>query len=351
MAKETLQLKTDNNEIKVSVLCTTYNHEHCLRKCLDSFLAQKTNFKFEVIVHDDASTDNTQDIVREYAEKYPNIIVPIHQKENQDSKDVAILDGIMFPMSKGKYIAICEGDDYWCDELKLQRQFDFMEKNPDFIGCFHNTIKHDLLCKQKDKKFNHWHKKHVLTAKDVFGGYRVHTSSYFVRREHYLKPEYGRKYWFGDIVRLTYWFSLGKLMCLPYVMSVYNVNNFSSVTTGYKKQGLEYLANKLLLELQYLDEYNAATKYKFSYFVNQRKKMRSFTAFFTIYEDKLKKCQSAKEYHFVLKEIKTSTAYKEGFKSYKTYSGLMFRIRWFIKNIIPFWLYKFIINRKHNGKS
>lgn len=114
----------------VSIQCTVYNHEPYLRQCLDGFVMQKTNFPFEAIVHDDASTDHSADIIREYAEKYPDIIKPIYETENQWSKHDGNLAHIMDKACHGKYIAICEGDDYWTDPLKLQKQVDFLEKNP-----------------------------------------------------------------------------------------------------------------------------------------------------------------------------------------------------------------------------
>jgi len=97
---------------------------------------QKTGFDFEVLIHDDASTDGTSDIIREYEKKYPNIIKPIYQKENQYSKGVLISLTYQFPRAKGKYIALCEGDDYWTDPYKLQKQVDFMEANPEYSLCF-----------------------------------------------------------------------------------------------------------------------------------------------------------------------------------------------------------------------
>ncbi len=127
-----------DEQIMVSVFCATYNHEKYIRKCLDGFIMQKTNFKFEVLVHDDASTDKTADIIREYEEKYPDIIKPIYQTENQYSKGVQIGVTFQYPRAKGKYIAFCEGDDYWCDENKLQRQFDIMESHPECSICVHN---------------------------------------------------------------------------------------------------------------------------------------------------------------------------------------------------------------------
>ncbi len=122
---------TDNTPL-VSIRCITYNHEPYIRQCLEGFVMQQTNFKFEAIVHDDASTDGTAAIVAEFAEKYPDIIKPIYQTENQWSKRDGSLTRAINPHLKGKYIAMCEGDDYWIDPLKLQKQVDFLEANPGY---------------------------------------------------------------------------------------------------------------------------------------------------------------------------------------------------------------------------
>lgn len=118
-----------NNPL-VSIRCLVYNHGPYLRQCLDGFVMQKTDFAFEAIVHDDASTDNSAAIIREYAEKYPDIIKPIYESENQYRKGTIgkIMDHAVSPSSK--YIAICEGDDYWTDSLKLQKQVDYLERHP-----------------------------------------------------------------------------------------------------------------------------------------------------------------------------------------------------------------------------
>lgn len=122
----------------VSVLTLAYNQAPYIRECLDGILMQKTNFAFELLIHDDASTDGTTDIIREYEAKYPYIIKPIYQTENQYTRGGKIMERFMYPRAKGKYIAMCEGDDYWTDPLKLQKQVDFMEANPDCSLCCHH---------------------------------------------------------------------------------------------------------------------------------------------------------------------------------------------------------------------
>lgn len=123
----------------VSVICITYNHERYIRKCLDGFIMQKTSFPFEVIVHDDASTDKTACVIREYEEKYPEIIKPIYQTENQYSKGNNNITGLTVKYAKGKYIAMCEGDDFWNDPDKLEKQVSILRDNPTCKMCVHKV--------------------------------------------------------------------------------------------------------------------------------------------------------------------------------------------------------------------
>lgn len=125
--------------LQVSIVTLVYNHAPFLRQCLDGFLMQQCNFEFEVLVHDDASTDGSADIIREYEARYPDIIKPIYQTENQYSRGGLVNMRFNFPRARGRYIAMCEGDDYWTDPLKLQKQVDFLEQAPDFVLSFHNT--------------------------------------------------------------------------------------------------------------------------------------------------------------------------------------------------------------------
>lgn len=135
-----MPLKKESEELMVTIRCITYNHERYIRQCLEGFTMQKTNFRFEAIVHDDASTDGTANIIREYAEKYLDIIKPIFETENQYSKHDGSIARILNEHTHGKYVAMCEGDDYWIDPLKLQKQVDFLENNPEYTMCFHNAV-------------------------------------------------------------------------------------------------------------------------------------------------------------------------------------------------------------------
>lgn len=172
-----------NQEIVVSIKCLIYNHEQYIRQCLDGIVMQKTNFCFEAIVHDDASTDSSAAIIREYAEKYPHIIKPIYETENQYSKRDGSLTRIMNAACKGKYIAVCEGDDYWIDPLKLQKQVDILESD-NGIMLVHTGFKTinefgDNISWPKYQRFRKiskkekgilslWNKNHIMTLTTMF---------------------------------------------------------------------------------------------------------------------------------------------------------------------------------------
>jgi len=123
----------------VSIVCITFNHERFIDSAISSFLEQETIYPFEIIIHDDASTDNTANIIKNYLDKYPNIIKVILQTENQYSKGNKASD-LCFRMAEGKYIATCEGDDFWCDSTKLNKQVGFLEANPDYVISCHNAF-------------------------------------------------------------------------------------------------------------------------------------------------------------------------------------------------------------------
>lgn len=120
---------------KVSVICCAYNQESYIRECIDGLVNQDTSFRYEIIIHDDASADGTADIIREYHQKYPDLIRPICQRENQYSRKTGILKTFVYPRLKGKYVAICEGDDYWTDPKKLQKQVEVLEAEPHYSMC------------------------------------------------------------------------------------------------------------------------------------------------------------------------------------------------------------------------
>lgn len=173
------------NNVMVSVVCPAYNHEKYIRDALNSFVMQKTSFKYEILVNDDASTDSTANIIREFEKKYPNVIRGVYQKENQYHKVHSIISDLLIPLAKGKYIAICEGDDYWTDVYKLQKQFDIMEQNPtiDMCACKGVVVSADK--KSFFQEVSPMNRSGVLSVEEVIrgGGEYVVTASLFYRKE------------------------------------------------------------------------------------------------------------------------------------------------------------------------
>lgn len=253
----------------VSVICFTYNHEPYIRSALDGFVMQKTNFKYEVLVHDDASTDNTSKIILEYAEKYPDIIKPQIEAENKHQRHIPF---DTWKFVQGKYVAFCEGDDYWTDEYKLQKQYDAMEQNPDATMCVHKTktiFENDASktsfypnCKFSTKK---------MTPVEYMSFYRngsFHTSSHFMRASVYKQIKTNRPDCFmhitGDQIMQLYSVSKGSIYCISDVMSVYRRNAVGSWSQSIKKISVEKSVAEHQGYISDLKAYDEYTERKFS---------------------------------------------------------------------------------------
>ncbi len=211
----------------VSVAVLSYQHTDYIRACLDGILMQETVFPYEILIHDDASTDGTDQIIREYASKYPDLIFPTYQTENQFSKGVrGLLATLVFPKCRGKYIAICEGDDYWTDPLKLQRQIDFLEAHEDYAGCSHNTRIIYENGAQDDALTVTSAAKDFYTIDDITRGHiYFHTSSMVYRN--IFKGDFPKKYmtdYMGDWFLLMAHANVGPIKYIDNVMSVYRVH-------------------------------------------------------------------------------------------------------------------------------
>lgn len=219
-------METKENPVMVSISCITYNQEKYIRDALNGFVMQKTNFRYEAIVHDDCSTDHTADIVREYAEKYPDIIKPIYEEENQYSKGVNSQMGAKIDaMTHGKYIALCEGDDYWTDPLKLQKQVDFLESHPEYSMCFHRTRTkaEGHRDKHEENKFE-FLREGEYTREDQLRMMRiVPTCSILIRSNIYRKRPRNKKFTIGDLVVVATALTYGRIYCLGDEMAVYRL--------------------------------------------------------------------------------------------------------------------------------
>lgn len=221
------------NEIQVSVCCIAYNQANYIRKTLEGFVAQETDFRFEVLIHDDASTDGTADIIREYAEKYPELIKPILQTENQYSKGVRINPTFNYPRAKGRYFAFCEGDDYWCDSRKLQKQYDAMENNPRCALCVHQSRCIDAEGRPLRRRFPAIGiGEGVLPAEQYIhlelavSPWLFQTSSYFLKRE--VLDDWGEfesEYPVGDLPLVLMALQFGDCYFIAREMSCYRVDS------------------------------------------------------------------------------------------------------------------------------
>lgn len=261
-------MKKDSIPLMVTVRCITYNHAPYIRQCLDGFVMQKTNFQFEVVVHDDASTDGTADIVMEYAEKYPQIIRPIFEKENQYSiGGFYLINTIMeekYPC--GKYIAECEGDDYWTDPSKLQLQVDFLENNPDYSMCFHsvNYLENGIIInndKRSDIPCD-------FTAKKIIheGGLFCATCSLLFRSKFNLEmPEFRRLAIEGGVgdSPLQVLLSLrGKVHYFPQIMGCYRYGSQGSWTYEINSNKIKRIKH-LMSGIAWYKELDEYTKYQY----------------------------------------------------------------------------------------
>ncbi|MCQ2053817.1 MAG: glycosyltransferase [Fibrobacter sp.] len=251
----------------VSILCATYNQEKYIAQTIEGFLIQKVDFPIEIIIHDDASTDGTADIVRKYEAEHPDLIKGIYQTENQYSKKVPIWNTFIYPKATGKYFAECEGDDYWTDPSKLQRQVDFLESHPDYIlshtafkyydqnnGVFleDQSIKRNLEIQEKELE------KLSLNILDR-NQYRIQTVTTLYRRELWslITDSFAMSKYFlmGDTQLFFFASTLGKIHYDPTVTSVYRLTPNSACHRGEKNKA-QYRFNLSCEEMRvYLSKY------------------------------------------------------------------------------------------------
>lgn len=207
-----------NNPL-LTIWCPTYNHEKFIAQTIEGFLLQKVNFPIEIIIHDDASTDASASIIRDYELRYPYKIRGLYSSINQFSKDSSYLTKKLIKEAKGKYVALCEGDDYWTDPLKLQKQIDFLEANNDFSACFHNVkvlkngnIENDDMMEGHD----------IITIYDLAKTNYIRTCSFVFRNK--LVTQLPAN--FDGVVGMDYLFFMliaqyGKIKKLPDIMAIY----------------------------------------------------------------------------------------------------------------------------------
>ena len=257
------------SKVAVSIICNTYNQEAYIEDAIQGFLMQKTDFPFEVLIHDDASTDQTARIIRKYEEKYPEIIKPIYQKENQYSQHISIVKKYQLPRASGEFIAFCEGDDYWTDEEKLKKQVDALRRHPETDICGHKARKESKegfagYVAPRDKN-------EIIPIEEIIrngGGQYIATASLMIRRDAICQ-----KTPMMDIISLDYVWQLqgalrGGLVYLNDEMSVYRVMSNGSWTIRMKGQTKTRNAHsdRVMNMLKAFDEY---TNHRYTETVHQ----------------------------------------------------------------------------------
>ena len=227
----------------VSVLCTAYNHEEYIRDALESIVTQQTDFPFELLVNDDASTDGTAAIIREYAEKYPDIVRPFYQEKNLYSQGIDIYYAVFFPNVRGKYVAFCEGDDYWTDPTKLQRQVEFLEAHPEYSACVHNTLLHYCTGSCPDGELVQRGEDCDVEFEDILPGMNTawHTSSILAKTPLLADPpdfyHVAAGYGFGDYPYGIWLRHNGPVHFIARTMSVYRIcSNGAAWSSGVEGQ-------------------------------------------------------------------------------------------------------------------
>ncbi|MFR9543692.1 MAG: glycosyltransferase [Rikenellaceae bacterium] len=243
----------------VTVKCNTYNHAPYIRQCLEGFVMQQTNFKFEVNLYDDASTDGTTEIVKEYIEKYPHLFRPFIQKVNLFSTNKPLRRKIIDSNIRGKYIAFCEGDDYWIDPLKLQKQVDFLEANPDY-GLCHTRMKRLI---QKTGKMVESQTLVGLkeTAETLLTNYYIYTLTTMYRADLYsqyckeVEPQ--NKGWLmGDTPMFLWFLTNSKIKGFEDITGVYRILEESASHTNDRVKATRFLLSSIDMGAYFIKRYN-----------------------------------------------------------------------------------------------
>ena len=237
-----------SEKIMVSVMCTAFNHEEYIRQALEGMVSQKTDFDYEILINDDVSSDGTADIIREYAAKYPEKIRAFFPEKNLYSQNIDVYYHSFFPSARGKYVAFCEGDDYWCDESKLQRQVDFLEAHPDYSACVHNTELLYCAGNRENEPLIKREGERDVEFEDILPGMNNawHTSSLVAKTEllknppdyYYVACDYG----FGDYPYGIWLRHNGPVRFLDRCMSVYRINS----NVGSWSSGVDFATDKLI---------------------------------------------------------------------------------------------------------
>lgn len=259
-------------EILVSVVCITYNHANYIMDALNSFLSQKTNFKYEIVIHDDASTDKTVEIIHGYEIMHRNLVHAIYEKENQQSKTKnSLFMRDVYSICKGKYIALCEGDDFWLDSHKLQIQVDFLEGHPEYILSVHNAIR--LNCEDGTiETINPYDEGKTLSPEEIIMQYHgnVPTAS-MVMRADVLKgmEDLFFLYDVGDWLLQLCCITRGKVYYTDRIMSAYRFKHKDSWIMTQTEDFQKHIVHVFNM-IDFLQKYNKFTQSVFDKYIIAR---------------------------------------------------------------------------------
>ena len=302
--------KETENEILVTVCCICYNQKKTVARMLDSILRQKTTFHFEIVIHDDASTDGTGQIIEQYARKYPNVIVPIIQTVNQYSiggrPDLNVI-----PRVRGNYVAFCEGDDYWYDDEKLQLQVEALEAYPSCSIAVHNVKKQNT----KDGKYlglfppinvpEGYLKAEEYAKQELENGQWMFQISSLMIRSDILKQYYSefdagfmKKFIVGDFPLIMYALSKGDAYYINRDMSVYSVESGGFMSSIKRNKKLALKVNQSYIEG--IEEFNKFTHNRFHKYTKKAVVRRKFEVL--VLNRDFKSLLSNPEYEDLLKE-------------------------------------------------
>ena len=239
----------------VSICCITYNHESYIRECLNGFISQKTNFPVEIVISNDCSTDNTQLIIDEYKKQYPDIFRDVSPHQN-----LGAIQNFYYTLNKckGKYIAFCEGDDYWIEENKLQMQVDFLKNNPEYGMCY---TKANVYI-QKEQNFRNGAIGAAFDSFDdlVLKGNRVPTLTTVYRRDlldrYWQEVQPGTRGWLmGDYPMWLYFAHESKVKFFNHVTSVYRVLEESASNTSNPQKRAAFVKSTEDIQLFFARKY------------------------------------------------------------------------------------------------
>jgi len=236
LKREMLTFNQDKEDTDISISCISFNHGKYLRQTFDSFLSQKFTGKIEILIHDDCSTDDSVDIIREYCDRFPDIFRPMFEEENQFSKGIANISGAFnFPRAVGKYIAFCEGDDYYVDDNKLKKQFDYMEAYPECMLCCHSAKVHSMDDAYRSYDLIRPYKgSHTLTSREVIShNIIIPSASMFFRAKIGKElPHWYHECQIGDAPQHLFALMNGDLYYMDEPMSAYRMGTPGSWTAG-----------------------------------------------------------------------------------------------------------------------